>query len=215
MGDAATGFYAAGGECLGVAASGANVSAFGGDNCLQVRRTGSAGVTPAFSGESNVIFDFARYSTNASSPVLRMYKARGTAAAPATVSQGDIGMELQANAYGTSAFGVFSQLRFSVEAASPSNTDKKGRMTLLLNSRSGTTAEILRVEHATGLSMFGANPVVDQNRHHRLRSYTVGTLPSAAPAAQMIYVSDGSSEPPHRDLRRDQLAIRRRKRMVS
>lgn len=191
--DAATGLYDAGSGYLGIAVSGANVVTFGGNNCLQVRRTGSASVTPAFAGESNVIFDFARYSDNASSPVLRMYKARGTTAAPAAVSQGDIGMELQAQAYGTSAFGVFSQLRFSVEAASPSNTDKKGRMTLLLNSGSGTTTEILRVEHATGLSMFGANPVVDQNRHHRLRSYTVGTLPSASPAAQMIYVSDGSS----------------------
>lgn len=193
VGDADAGLYDAGGGYLGVAVSGANVVTLGGSNCLQVRRTGSAGVTPAFSGESNVIFDFARYSDNASSPVLRMYKARGTTASPAGVSQGDIGMELQANAYGTSAFGVFSQLRFSVEAASPSNTDKKGRMTLLLNSGSGTTTEILRVEHATGLSMFGANPVVYQNRHHRLRAYTVGTLPSASPAAQLIYVSDGST----------------------
>lgn len=191
--DATTGLYDAGSGYLGIAVSGANVVTFGGNNCLQVRRTGSASVTPAFAGESNVIFDFARYSDNASSPVLRMYKARGTTAAPAAVNQGDIGMEFQAQAYGTSAFGVFSQLRFSVEAASPSNTDKKGRMTLLLNSGSGTTTEILRVEHATGLSMFGDNPVIDQNRHHRLRSYTVGTLPSASPAAQMIYVSDGSS----------------------
>jgi len=72
VGNAATGFYAAGSGYLGVAASGANVVTFGGDNCLQVRRTGSAGVTPAFSGESNVIFDFARYSDNASSLRKRM-----------------------------------------------------------------------------------------------------------------------------------------------
>ena len=35
--------------------------------------------------------------------------------------------------------------------------------------------------------------MIDANRHLRLRSYTVGTLPSASPASQMIYVSDGTS----------------------
>lgn len=42
------------------------------------------------------------------------------------------------------------------------------------------------------LHMGGANAVISSARHHQLRSYTVGTLPSAATAAQQIYVSDES-----------------------
>jgi len=38
----------------------------------------------------------------------------------------------------------------------------------------------------------GVNTVITASRHHLLRSYTVATLPSATPACQMIYVSDGA-----------------------
>lgn len=41
--------------------------------------------------------------------------------------------------------------------------------------------------------MGGANTVIGANRHLQLRSYTVGTLPSAATAGQLIHVSDGTS----------------------
>ena len=42
-----------------------------------------------------------------------------------------------------------------------------------------------------GSVAFGANPFLDQNRHFRLRSYTIATLPAASAAAgQMIYCSD-------------------------
>jgi hypothetical protein len=51
-------------------------------------------------------------------------------------------------------------------------------------------AEAFRIATASGLSMFGANPVIDQNRHFRLRVYTIGTLPSAVTVGQMIWCSD-------------------------
>jgi hypothetical protein len=54
-------------------------------------------------------------------------------------------------------------------------------------------AEVMRADNESGLSMFGSNTVVDQNRHLRLRSYTVATLPSASPAGQLIYVADGTA----------------------
>lgn len=50
--------------------------------------------------------------------------------------------------------------------------------------------EILRLTHGSGLSMFGANPVIDQDRLHRLRSYTVGTLPTPGTAGRMAWASD-------------------------
>ena len=43
-----------------------------------------------------------------------------------------------------------------------------------------------------GALQMGTSPatVISAARHHQLRSYTVGTLPSAATAAELIYVSD-------------------------
>lgn len=46
------------------------------------------------------------------------------------------------------------------------------------------------VDVVTGDLKVGGTTVIDSNRHHQLRSYTVAGLPSAATAAQMIYVSD-------------------------
>ena len=51
----------------------------------------------------------------------------------------------------------------------------------------------MRLNASGDLQMGGANTVIDASRHHRLRAYTVAALPSASPAAQLIYVSDGSS----------------------
>ena len=53
--------------------------------------------------------------------------------------------------------------------------------------------ERMRLNASGDLQMGGANTVIDASRHHRLRAYTVAALPSASPAAQLIYVSDGSS----------------------
>ena len=77
-------------------------------------------------------------------------------------------------------------------AAAPSSTNLEGQLVYeLCAAGSGSLSELLRFEHATGFSMYGANPVVDGNRHFRLRSYTIATLPAASAAAgQMIYCSD-------------------------
>jgi hypothetical protein len=51
-------------------------------------------------------------------------------------------------------------------------------------------AERLRLD-SSGISVGGANAVIDANRHFRLRSYTSAALPSASIAAgQLIYCSD-------------------------
>jgi hypothetical protein len=54
-------------------------------------------------------------------------------------------------------------------------------------------SEIFGMQHSTGLQMFGANTVINASRHPVLRSYTVSTLPTASPAGQLIYVSDGTT----------------------
>lgn len=60
--------------------------------------------------------------------------------------------------------------------------------------RNGTTVATVtatNVNLASGIGIqINANTVITSERHQQLRSYTVGTLPSAATAAQLIYVSD-------------------------
>jgi hypothetical protein len=95
--------------------------------------------------------------------------------------------------YASSANRTGFVLAVTVTAASPSSTDMQSRMTVSLPpAGSGSISEMLRLEHATGMSMFGANIIIDQNRHLRLRSYTVATVPSASPAGQLIFVSNGT-----------------------
>jgi hypothetical protein len=48
-------------------------------------------------------------------------------------------------------------------------------------------------EIASGALLINSSTVITSTRHPQLRSYTVATLPSAATAAQLIYVSDGTS----------------------
>jgi hypothetical protein len=139
-------------------------------------------------------FRFTRVSANVSGPSGMLRKARGTISSPAAPIQNDSLGAYEWRYYDGSAYRMAANVQVRVIAATPSSTD--GQCRLILNttaSGAASPSENARFEHATGFSMYGANPVIDQNRHHRLRSYTVAGLPSASPAAQMIYVSDGTS----------------------
>jgi hypothetical protein len=138
-----------------------------------------------------------RYSADATQPTLNYRKLRGSIASPAYPNQND--------SVGSTAFQIWNGVtaenrnvvRFSatVLAATPGLSDSQGRFQIdVTPAGSSSVSEVMRWEHGTGISMYGANIVVDGNRIFRLRSYTMGTLPSAATAAgQMIYVSDAPS----------------------
>ncbi|MBH0237599.1 DUF2793 domain-containing protein [Methylobrevis albus] len=59
------------------------------------------------------------------------------------------------------------------------------------NPGSASLSYVMGLDPATGLSIgAAANVVVDMNRILRLRPYTIGTLPSASPAGQLVWCSD-------------------------
>jgi hypothetical protein len=135
-----------------------------------------------------------RHSSDNVAPEFVLLKSRNTISSPQAVVQNDELGRLVAMGYASSANRTAFLLVVTVTAASPSSSDMQSRMTAWLPpAGSGSVSEIFRLEHATGMSMFGANVVIDQNRHLRLRSYTVATVPSASPAGQLIYVSNGTS----------------------
>lgn len=152
---------------------------------------GGAAYTIEVQSEAGAVFRGTRYSTDASGPTNVSRKARGTIASPTTIAQNDIVNLYQGQAYTGAGFTTCGSLRQTITAAAPSASDLEGKWEILACPAGSATATVVaKFEHATGLSMFGSNPVIDQSRHFRLRNYTVGTLPSASPAGQVARASD-------------------------
>lgn len=127
-------------------------------------------------------------------PAFRTHKGRGSVSSPAQANAGDQAFSLSGRAFDNSATPAVRQvgrLDFVAKVA-PTAADSEGRFLLLLTP-SGTTSpsEVIRVEYGSGLEMYGAgNVVIDANRNHRLRPYTIAGLPPSPAAGTIAYASD-------------------------
>lgn len=133
-----------------------------------------------------------RYQANLGGALITARKARGVIDTPADVILNDDLLHLSASGYSGGAQRDALWIKATCIEPTPSATAMGARASVSVTPLASITpTEVLRLEPATGLSMFGANPVIDASRHHRLRSYTVATLPAASAAAgQIIYCSD-------------------------
>ena len=131
-------------------------------------------------------------SANANAPAYNTFKARGTLASPTVVQTSDILGRYRWRGHNGSAYVVCADIECAVIEPTP-GVGALGNAIVFKPAPVGSQSqtEIMRLDHTNGLQMFGANPVIDANRHPRLRSYTVATLPSASPAGMLIYVSNG------------------------
>lgn len=121
----------------------------------------------------------------------RAFGARGTSGSPSAVQNGDaiadfIGL-------GRSPSGSWANVglvRVEVDGT-PSGSVVNGRLLFLVGNGGGLN-EALRIR-TDGTLAHASNAVVivDSSSLLSLRSYTVGTLPTASPAGRMCYVSDG------------------------
>lgn len=156
---------------------------------LNITIPGGGGNTFAVDSEGSVRAQVSRYSADASAGGVFVRKARGTIASPADINANDDVYNLAGQAY-FSGFKTVSQQLVTVIAAAPSATNLESQYRFTLNpAASATVTEIMRLEHATGLSMYGANPVVDANRVFRNRIFTVATLPAGV-AGMRTFVND-------------------------
>lgn len=119
--------------------------------------------------------------------------ARGTPAAPTALASGDTLFRMQGSAYTGSAFETTSYVE-SVYIDPVGGAGKLGTRWAFCAAQNGSASisEIMRIEYNTGLSMYGANKVIDENRNLNLRSFTVAGVPSAATPGVIIYVSNES-----------------------
>jgi len=129
--------------------------------------------------------------TNATHVTLAADVARGNQAAPAFMTNTGLMCEFIVRPWNGTAMGAATTGRLSFRASENHSASALGtRWTIELVPNGATTiAEVGALDHADGLSLFQV-PVIDANRHFRLRPYTIATLPSASPAGQLIHCSD-------------------------
>lgn len=199
VGDTDTGFYRTalklngaldGVEFLRASTIGLALGAgFDPSEALHVRRTGGA-ARILIDSEGATELDVARYSSDALAAGLKFLKYRGTISSPTVISANDSVLAITAYGYDGAALRLPFVFNVDVIAPTPSATDMEARAELFLApSGSVTPTSIMTLRHAQGLLLFN-NQVINQNRHFCLRSYTIGTLPSASTAGQQIYCSD-------------------------
>lgn len=149
-----------------------------------------AGYSLAVQGEAGTVITATRYSSNANGPQFSARKARGTIASPSAVVLNDVVFQQIGMGYGATGFQNATNILGRVIEPTPSDTAMGGQLAFFLSPLgSATTSEVARFEFGTGFSMFGANPVIDQNRTHILNSSTVAGLPTVVTGG-LRYVTD-------------------------
>lgn len=159
---------------------------------LHVRETGATAVGVLAEGEAGVNNAVHRFSANATGARFIVRKSRGTIAASTfPVTNDQAGLIVAQIMGGPGDIVSVGQFIWTVTAPTPSLTDSQGRLALTLTPVAATLpVEMMRWDYDLGVSMYGANVVIDQNRLFRLRSYTVATLPTPGTAGRMAYASN-------------------------
>jgi hypothetical protein len=85
--------------------------------------------------------------------------------------------------------------RFLFATSEAWTTTARGMRISFFTTTNGTTSvtERLRIADNGDVQMGGANTVIDTNRIHRLRQYTVATLPTVGTAGRLAAVTDATA----------------------
>lgn len=155
---------------------------------------GGSQVGLSASGEATTLIDLRRYSADASPATLLTYKARGTIASPSSIAQNDEVGRVTFGGYASSAFRDICYARAYVVAATPSSSDLEAYWTLFIPAASSATpTEIMRLRHSTGLSMYGANTVIDAARGIRFPIYTATNIADKTHAVNTANKAQGKA----------------------
>lgn len=157
---------------------------------------GGTTVSVNIQGEGAVGDTWERFSSDSAAPSNTLIKSRGTIVSPSVIQTNDfLGNFIfrGQNSTGPASFTSGASMSVLCIDTSPSPTAMGSQIKFSACAiGSGTVTEIMRMDAGTGLSMFGANPVVDANRVFRNRVFTVGTLPAGIKGMR-TFVSDATS----------------------
>lgn len=123
--------------------------------------------------------------------LLAFQRARGTRASPsATLNSDALGRIAWRGWDSANLFADGAQIR-GIAAEDWTATARGSNIRFLTVAVGSTTlTERMRIADSGDIQMAGTATVIDANRHFRLRSYTIATLPSASPAGQLIACSN-------------------------
>jgi hypothetical protein len=165
-------------------------TAYTATNSIHILRFGTNAARIMIHSEGSSGITTNRSSADANAPTWTFGKGRGTYASPAFPNSLDILGDIFFSILNTALAQITAVSIRGYAIGTPSATDAEGRLLVrMCPAGSVTLTEAFRFDLATGLSMFGANPVIDQNRDHRLRSITIATLPTHT-AGKIVYCSD-------------------------
>jgi hypothetical protein len=191
FGDATTGWYGPATGNIGLSVAGAPVWTLGASGLIQSIPGGGLSQINVL-GEGTTQQNFSRYSNDGSGPTFTLGKGRGTIATRSATMLNDGLGQFQFSGHNGTALAGASRLRALVietGTVGPSAMGAQLRFEVCPIG-SGTLTEVVRLDPGTGLSMFGANPVIDQNRAHRLRSTTIASAVVPSVAGNLFYHSD-------------------------
>jgi hypothetical protein len=194
FGDAATGWYGVSSGNLGVAVANAQIWTLSATGLVQsIAGGGSSSINVL--GEGATQQNFSRFSNDANSPVLSLVHGRGSIASRAVAQLNDVLGTIQFSGYNGSGTTVSTRVRgLLVETGTVGSSTMGGQLRFeACPIGSGTLSEIMRLDTASGLSLFGANPVIDQNRGHRLRATTIAGAVTPSIAGNLFYHSDAQN----------------------
>lgn len=170
-------FYDSTNTALAISTAGAESQLFSIGS--QTSQHAGGNMTCAVQADATTVFQVTRFSTDANGAQISARKARGSIAAPTVVATNDIIVQTVYSGYDGANFQTAASLRATVIETTPSATAMGGQVAFFVTPiGSVTSAEVARFNNASGLSMFGANVVIDANRLLRNRLFTVGTLPT-------------------------------------
>ncbi|HTT97776.1 MAG TPA: DUF2793 domain-containing protein [Rhizomicrobium sp.] len=134
-------------------------------------------------------------SSGATAPAYSLRRARGTIASPAIAANGDTIGNINFQPYtGAAGSGFTNGARVQgmlTETATVDGTHVGMQLRMYACPiGSGTLTEVARFDNENGLSMFGANPVIDKNRALRPRSTTIAGAVTPSAAGALFYHSD-------------------------
>jgi len=136
------------------------------------------------------------YNASASTaPAYTLRRGHGTIASPAVAANGDTIGNISFQPYtGASGSGFSNGARIQgvmTETATVDSTHVGMQLRMYACPiGSGTLTEVARFDNESGLSMYGANTVIDKNRGHRLRSTTIAGAVTPSAAGALFYHSD-------------------------
>lgn len=125
-------------------------------------------------------------------PAFTYRRANGTNASKTQVLSGDQIFNIAGQGWHSGGAYTGGRVQLLGLASENWTSSAQGTEARLTSTPIGGTSATndLRLAASGDLQLNGANTVITSSRHPQLRSYTVATLPSAAPAGHFIYVSD-------------------------